>query len=233
MNEAYEECRVFWGREMFERRGWVSACAGILVVLACSAGCRGDLVIEVQDAQIPYGGSGYVDVLISSDSSDLLLAFSAKMNITPGASANGDLQFDAPGFDASTVTSPFSYVFLGDSAGYSVPVPLPYEANVSDITSSSSDVTVDGTKRLLARLAVTHVGGTSAAVGETFSIVFDADPLISSFLSSSSSATLASRGQDWTGTITIVTPEPSAGVVLLCAGAGVVLWRRRKRRSGC
>lgn len=220
-----------WGREMFERRGWVSACAGILVVLACSAGCRGDLIIEVQDAQIPYGGSGYVDVLISSDSSDPLFAFSARMNITPGGSANGDLQFDAVPFDASTVTSPFSYVFLGDSAGYSVARPLPYEANVSDLTASSSDVTVGGTKRLLARLAVTHVGGTSAAVGETFSIVFD--DTASVFLDSSSSRSLSSSGQDWTGTITIVTPEPSTGVVLLCAGAGVVLWRRRKRRSGC
>jgi len=220
-----------WGREMFERRGWVSACAGILVVLACSAGCRGDLIIEVQDAQIPYGGSGYVDVLISSNSSDPLFAFSAKMNITPGGPANGDLHFDAIPFDASTVTSPFSYVFLGDSGGYVVAGPLPYEANVSDLTASSSDVTVGGTKRLLARLAVTHVGGTSAAVGETFSIVFD--DTASVFLDSSSSRSLASSGQDWTGTITIVTPEPSTGVVLLCAGAGVVLWRRRKRRSGC
>lgn len=218
---------------MFERRGWVSACAGILFVLACSAGCRGELIIEVQDAQIPYGGSGYVDVLISSNSSDPLSAFNARINITPGGPANGDLQFDAVPFDASAVTSPFSYVFLGDSAGYFVGGPLPYEANVSDATLSASDVTLGGTKRLLARLAVTHVGGTSAAVGETFSIVFDADPLISSFLSSSSSsATLAGSGQKLTGTITIVTPEPSTGVVLLCAGAGVVLWRRRKRRSG-
>jgi len=216
---------------MFERRGWVSACAGILVVLACSAGCRGDLVIEVQDAQIPYGGSGYVDVLISSNSSDPLNAFSAKMNITPGGPANGDLHFDAVPFDASTITSPFSYVFLGDSGGYVVGGPLPYEANVSDSTASPSDVTVGGTRRLLARLAVTHVGGTSAAVGETFSIVFD--DTASVFLDSSSSRSLASSGQDWTGTITIVTPEPSTGVVLLCAGAGVVLWRRRKRRSGC
>lgn len=217
---------------MFERRGWVSACAGILFVLACSAGCRGELIIEVQDAQIPYGGSGYVDVLISSNSSDPLSAFNARINITPGGSPNGDLQFDAVPFDASAVTSPFSYVFLGDSAGYFVGGPLPYEANVSDATLSASDVTLGGTKRLLARLAVTHVGGTSAAVGETFSIVFD--DTASSFLDSSlSSRSLAGSGQDWTGTITIVTPEPSTGVVLLCAGAGVVLWRRRKRLSGC
>lgn len=216
---------------MFERRGWVSACAGILFVLACSAGCRGELIIEVQDAQIPYGGSGYVDVLISSNSSDPLSAFNARINITRGASANGDLKFDAVPFDASTVTSPFSYVFLGDSDDYVVGGPLPYEANVSDATLSASDVTVDGTKRLLARLAVTHVGGTSAAVGETFSIVFDHST--SEFLDSLSppARSLASSG-DWTGTITIVTPEPSTGVVLLCAGAGVVLWWRRKRRSG-
>lgn len=218
---------------MFERRGWVSACAGILFVLACSAGCRGELIIEVQDAQIPYGGSGYVDVLISSNSSDPLSAFNARINITPGGSPNGDLQFDAVPFDASAVTSPFSYVFLGDSAGYFVGGPLPYEANVSDATLSASDVTLGGTKRLLARLAVTHVGGTSAAVGETFSIVFDHSTSV--FLDSLSppARSLAGSGQDWTGTITIVTPEPSTGVVLLCAGAGVVLWRRRKRRSGC
>lgn len=218
---------------MFNCRRWLCACAGLWLVLALSTTCFGDLIIEVQDAQIAYGGSGYVDVLISSDGSDNLAAFSANMKITTADTANGGIRFSSPVIDASTVTSPFSYVFFGDSSGYLVTpqngLSLPdKEVNVSDFTSSSNNVTVDTTRRLLTRLLVTHTGGTFAAVGETFTVEF----LSGDFLDNSSSETgLANAGNKYTGTITIVTPEPTTGGVLFCCGVGVVLWRRLRRHS--
>ena len=218
---------------MFNCRRWLSACAGLLLLLAFSTTCFGDLIIEVQDAQIAYGGSGYVDVLISSDGSDNLAAFSADLKITTADTANGGIRFGSPVIDASTVTSPFSYVFFGDSIGYTVnPTNGSFpdnEVNVSDATSSFTNVTVDSTKRLLTRLLVTHTGGTFAAVGETFTVGFlSGDFLDDSFLTGPG---LAAAGQKYTGTITIVTPEPTTGGVLLCGGVGVVLWRRLRRHS--
>lgn len=221
---------------MFNCRRWLSACAGLLLVLAFSATCFGDLIIEVQDAQIAYGGSGYVDVLISSDGSDNLAAFSADMKITTVDTANGGIRFGSPVIDASTVTSPFSYVFLGDSFGYTVIAKngsFPdNDVNVSDFTSSSNNVIVGSTKRLLTRLLVTHTNGTFAAVGETFTVEFLTPVLPGSFTDSSlTNAVFAAAGQKYTGTITIVTPEPTTGGVLFCCGVGVVLWRRLRRHS--
>jgi len=54
----------------------------MLLVLAFSWTCCGALIAEVHNAQIFYGGSGYVDMLISSDGSDNLAAFSAQLKIT-------------------------------------------------------------------------------------------------------------------------------------------------------
>jgi len=72
------------------------------------------------------------------------------------------------------------------------------------------------------------MGGTFAAVGETFTVEF----LSGDFLDDSSVVLgRAAAGQKYTGTITIVTPEPTTGGVLLCGGVGVVLWRRLRRHS--
>jgi len=71
---------------------------------------------------------------------------------------------------------------------------------------------------------VTHTNGTFAAVGETSTVEFlRALPGIEFLDSGGAKSNLATTGQKYTGTITIVTPEPTTGGVLLCADVGVVL----------
>lgn len=188
--------------------------------------CRGDLIINVQDAQIAYGSSGFVDVTIRSTTGDNLDSFSAQMQITTPANANGGLEFDSPAFDASGVTSPFSYVFLGDTFSYNVSSISSTEINVSDFTNSGSGVSLTGTY-LLMRLLVKHTGG-SGAVGDTFDLAFLDTDGGTEFRDSAGNLLSFAGASDFTGTITIVTPEPAFGGLMALGVAGYIVWRRRR-----
>lgn len=202
----------------------------VLVTICCylmpHPACRGDLIINVQDAQIAYGSSGFVDVTVSSTTSENLEAFGAQMMITTPANSNGGLEFDSAAFDASTVTSPFSYVFLSDSLAYTVTRTTATEINVGDATLSGSGVSLTGSY-LLMRLLVRHTGG-SGAVGDTFDLEFLHPAAGTSFLDHLGNTLSISGASDLLGEITIVTPEPAFGGFLAIGAAGFIVWRRRR-----
>ncbi|MFN5730521.1 MAG: PEP-CTERM sorting domain-containing protein [Planctomyces sp.] len=204
--------------------GFAAICPGSMIATVC----RGDLIIQVHDAQIAYGGSGFVDVTVSGGAADDLSAFSAQMKITTAATLNGGVEFVSPFFDPSAVTSPIPYVFLGDSDGYNVAYVTADEINVGDATDSGNSVSLNSTF-LLMRLLVKHTGGFGA-VGETFQIEFLDLHGGTALLDGAGLPSPFNPASDFAGTITIVTPEPAFGGLLALGSIGGLVWRRRRAR---
>lgn len=204
--------------------GFAAICPGSMIATVC----RGDLIIQVHDAQIAYGGSGFVDVTVSGGAADDLSAFSAQMKITTAATLNGGVEFVSPFFDPSAVTSPIPYVFLVDFVGYNVTYVTAEEVNVGDATGSGNSVSLNGTF-LLMRLLVKHTGGFGA-VGETFQIEFLDTHGGTELLDGAAPSPFDRSSSDFAGTITIVTPEPAFGGLLALGSIGGLVWRRRRAR---
>ena len=195
-----------------------------------AAPCRADFIVTVGDLSLAERGTGFVDVMIRSDSvlGDPLNFASFQFEIsTVGATR---LEFVDPQLDSQLGDS--DYVFFGDSfnENFSLPVGsvstnlVPNDTFTGgDNTLSGSDVVVT-TDRLLARLYVTAATTLSPGMGETFTIHVVSGPMTSF---ESTGGVVAYTSID--GTVNIVVPEPST--FCLWAGAAAVgmlkLWRRR------
>jgi hypothetical protein len=159
----------------------------LLCLLTLSVPASAAVIISVQSASVTAGGTGVVDVLISSTlASENLYSAGYEFEIT-GSSGNGSLIF-RPTFDIVFPTDPltqsnseqdellpYPYVFATDKD------PLNFFANQmdpvltrlqgGDSTGSGNNVTLSTTPMLLARLELQHVSATPlAAVGDTFTI---------------------------------------------------------------
>ena len=203
-----------------KRLQFFSTLAALAILMGSHA--YAGLIVEVQDLDLSIGGSGTVDVLIRSDSTDTVDFINHEFQIF----GSSNLVFDEIQ-DTSEEFDP-DYLFFGDNVGLlqdnGPPLFTPTNVVHTDLTFSGTGVLLDTTSRLLVRLDVTHIGTTL----ETFQIglvdnglTFAEDPFFVPTAFNASSFTN-------TGTVNIV-PEPTTlsyiGIAAACFG-----FRRKRRR---
>jgi len=88
-------------------KSWISQALLSGVWCLWQATCSADLVLEVSDVSIPYGGTGFVDVFVKSTATpgDLLAAWDMTFEIS-GSVANGSLDFVATQPDRRRISGP-------------------------------------------------------------------------------------------------------------------------------
>ncbi len=201
-------------------------------LVAFCAPVRSDIIVDVQDATIAANGSGFVNVLISSNGTltDLIQSFGFEFQIS-APTVNGALRFSAVQSDSETIATSPDYVFLGDSTNFNANRQDPDEQRLVGGDAASANVNIAGGPFLMARLEIEHLTGTPlAAVGETFTISLvpgvNTDFLDENLVS-------LTQGIHSSGLVTITSaavPEPGTLGVLL-AGSAVGLWWKRRSKS--
>lgn len=226
MSAIYDE----WITGMFSR----ATCLIATLISASSAlsSCHGDVIVEVQDVTLQAGGSGFVDVLISSDAADTVESFFLSLVITdPNSHAvNGALEFDIEA-NQPDISTDASYVLFGDSSGYTADRDTdadPLTLSVDDFSIGGTGAALSATKKLFARVAITHslVGAPSNAWGNSFTI---GDDSFSEVYDDLGNPLTISGSSTLSGTVYIATPEPSS-LFLLGTGAMMFACRIRRRR---
>ena len=204
----------------------------ITLVILCTP-VQSDIIVDVQDASIAANGSGFVNVLISSNGTltDLIGSFGFEFEIS-APTVNGALRFSAVQSNSETVaTAPdYDYVFLGDSTNFIAIRQDPDEQRLVGGDAASANVNIAGGPFLMARLEIEHFTGTPlAAVGETFTISLV--PGVNTDFLDENLASLT-QGIHSSGIVTITSaavPEPGTWGVLL-AGSAVGLWWKRRSK---
>jgi hypothetical protein len=213
----------------------------LTLAFACclSAQCyAGELRITVQDGIINAGGSGFLDVLISSADVNPVNVDLANYEflIEPINSPVGSLRFGA---QISDIGDPlYPYFMLGNSFGIAREPGTPVQSLIaSDLSLDSEGVDVLA-QSLLVRLELVHeLGPQSAtlAAGETFNIKLVSGPATFFFSKADTHGDriehmITSRN----GTVIIVAPaqsqvvpEPMSCLVFACGFATVIMSRRR------
>jgi hypothetical protein len=219
--------------QFFQRRQLVILRFLVFTTLvAFCAPVRSDIIVDVQDATIAANGSGFVNVLISSNGTltDLIQSFGFEFQIS-APTVNGALRFSAVQSDSETIATSPDYVFLGDSTNFNANRQDPDEQRLVGGDAASANVNIAGGPFLMARLEIEHLTGTPlAAVGETFTISLvpgvNTDFLDENLVS-------LTQGIHSSGLVTITSaavPEPGTLGVLL-AGSAVGLWWKRRSKS--
>ncbi len=147
----------------------------------------GGLVISVQDTSVVQGGTGTVDVFLTSTASsqtpDLMNNYAFQLQITNNGSDNTQLAFAANqnfGYISNTGLNP-PYVFLGDSFDAQSPVsPVGSVGQTAypndtftgaDSTFSGNPVSLSSDNTyLLTSVTVTSATGAPAMLGDSFTI---------------------------------------------------------------
>jgi hypothetical protein len=202
-----------------------------LVQLAQPSSGFAGLIVSVSDLTLPAGGAGFADVHIRSDGSDLLGLYNVEFRISPVefVDPQSDLQLADP-----------DYVFAGNSfkdlnalpLGNVIPIFATGDTFAGfDFTADFTDIVLDGTDLLLARLEVTAATGLPPEPGDQFMVSLVENSV---FLNDSGMLEINTDASDLTGTVTIsapsTAPEP-ASLTLFCLGAmGVAAAGRRPRR---
>jgi hypothetical protein len=167
------------------RSVWIACIAVLLVSIATPA--RGDLVVSIGSTSVAEGGSGTVDILLTSTASailpDMINFYGFKLQITNNGVDNTQLAFSANqdfGYISNVSLNP-AYVFLGDSSA-AQPPPSPIGApsqtvypndtfSGGDSTASGNPVSLSaGTTFLLASLKLTTLTGAPPSVNDSFTI---------------------------------------------------------------
>lgn len=207
----------------------------VCVLCAPSGFVQAGILIRYSGSAITAGGSGFVDVFVSSDATagtpDVLDSFSAQFLIQPvgGAPASG-LQFVDPQSDSQLGLG--NYVFFGDSL---TPPPLGLVSSTTNTNDTyvGGDATVSGTgvfldsvsgEKLLFRLDLSAALATGGSQ-YTLALVSGGS---TSFLDTSFNSLTIDSSAFAPITLTAAVPEPSSCVVagvLLC---GLVLRVRRR-----
>jgi len=191
------------------------------------------LILSYSGGTVQAGGSGTLDVFVSSDADmltpDNLASFSAHFVISP-VSGSG-LQFSDPQSDEQLAD--ISYIFYGDSLAslFNIPVGtvslLPPKVDYigGDGTVSPAGVNLDSSSGsfLLFRL---NLDAALASVGSMFTVSLINDGS-TSFLDSAN-AEIALVPSSFNGFTVTAVPEPSTGSMLLLASIGTAWYRRRK-----
>ena len=219
---------------------------GTMILRLGESPVSADVIVEFLDAEIVAGGRGYVDLLISSDSSDALFLASFKLKITPVHSVVSQLYFR----DSFVETDPTNPLYQMNSeqadADYVFAATVPDTTNFtairdltdptifigSDTNSSGISVPLSGIKKLLARVELESVTlHPEAAIGESFliSLVNDSDTY---FIDDQMNNLPISRSSFSNfGTTRVAAPEPST-FALLAIGLALVAGFRRWQSAG-
>jgi hypothetical protein len=211
---------------------------GLLCAAAVPACVRGDVLISFQGSTIPTGGTGLVDVFISSNAPvtapDIVDSFSVKFRITPQAgSVSSGLQFIDPQSD-SQLQLPH-YIYNGNSLFAPGPVGAVSTASNTNDTYIAGDATFDGQGRsldinstplLLFRL---DLSAATAANGDRFSLEMLNDPA-TSFLDTGFSQLSIDSSSYAPLTLTAV-PEPGSVAVILTGTVAAAIRHRRRKRA--
>ena len=167
------------------RRVWVLCLALALAAFAVPA--RANMIVSVANASVTHGGTGTVDVFLTSTASlqspDLINNYGFQLQITNNGSDNTQLAFSTNqnfGYISNTSLNP-AYVFLGDSFD-AQPPPSPvgspgqtvYPSDTftgADSTFSGNPVSLSaGTTYLLASLTLSTLTGAAPIVGDAFTV---------------------------------------------------------------
>lgn len=217
------------------------SCAAIWIAL-CGSPASAALQVDVLDANIQVGGSGFVDVMISG-ASDLVNGHQLELLITPQAGVLSVLQFASS--QTFNYSSDGSYIYAGDSANEAAGAPFPKDvlnpvAGPSfldtDTTNSGLDVSVGATPFLLARLNIEHIvpGATdpNLVVGNQFDIDVVVGGAFGTTFSNSSAGSPTFTSSSGTVTVTDAAAIPEPGVLIMVgAGLSAVFYRRRKQAA--
>jgi hypothetical protein len=216
----------------------------ILMVCVCLTPAHADFLISFDpNTFISSGGSGYVNVYISSDAVGGQTLNNTNFEFALSTAGTTRLEFtNSPSPSADPTFANGNYVFAGDSGAQANNLPLgtastntvPNDRFIGgDFTQSGSNVLVTTAAQLLAMLPVTAVTGLPPVGGDTFTISLV--PASGSGFSGNTGFGDSSNGffpfTSAAGTITI-TPEPSA-LVLVGAGVGLALLVGRRRSRSC
>ena len=217
------------------------SCTAVWIAL-CGAPASAALQVDVLDANIQVGGSGFVDVMISG-ASDLVNGHSLELLITPRAGVVSVLQFASS--QTFNYSSDPSYIYAGDSANEAFGAPFPKDflnptAGPSfldqDATTLGTNVSVGATPSLLARLNIEHIvpGGTdpSLVVGNQFDIDVVVGGTFGTTFSASGAGIPTFTSSSGTVTVTDAAAIPEPGVLIMVgAGLSAVFYRRRKQAA--
>jgi hypothetical protein len=165
---------------------WIHSLVVVLVGFAVPARA-GDLIISIGNASVAQGGTGTVDVLLtstaSSQAADLINNYAFQLQITNNGADNTQLAFSGNqdfGYISNTTLNP-AYLFLGNSfAAQPPPTPVGSPGQTvypndtftgTDSTFSGNPVSLSsGNTYLLASLTVTTLTGASPVIGDAFTI---------------------------------------------------------------
>ena len=212
----------------------IQAFAFAIILLGLTATpARADLAISLSNTTVAPGGTGTMDITVTSNSSDTLSAFGLELLITPVGTPTSLLQFTSsqPDFSGNP-----NYVFVGESAlgpaFWSTPPAYPNDTIFGgDINSSGQGyVTITGTPLLA---TVQFQAPPGATPGDMFQISLGNDRNFTYFQYDQNPLDLL-KYTSTPGTVTIGTsvavPEPSTlPIVVLCGLSGLLwcYWRGR------
>lgn len=214
----------------------------LIPFVLCPSVSRADLILFVQDAVIPVGGFGYVDILIESDGSDLISTFGYELQISNVGAPTSTLRFSEVGLQDSLDGGDLNQYVLGfdttGAIGTSLNAPrqdflggdsaLDFDLNSVDVPLSVADG-----QKLLARVRLDHELAMGVdpvtALSDTFEIsildlgsteFLDKDFVLQDFtINRVGSITLSSAA---------AVPEPSSFALI---GLGLAAFVVRKRRA--
>jgi hypothetical protein len=227
----------------------------IFVFWSVSQAALGGVIVEVGNASIAAGGTGFVDVWISSTGTDSLSSAAYEFKIT-GSATNGSLEFRSSQLDSEQAESDYVFFPYTDAANFFA-APDAVDAmrlqggdSISFSLAGPAAITLTATKQLLARLELVHSSVSPLdAIGDTFTIslintnpLTPSDPLYDPLADSSlfldnnfNALSIAPLSFSGAGTINITSaavPEPGTFAALgLAALAGGVRQLRRRRTN--
>lgn len=143
-------------------KNWKQSLAAAAVMLCfCASATQADIIIDVQNAAIAAGGTGFADVFITTTGGDNVDFASYVFGIEAVGAPGSILEFIGVEGHADP-----NYIFADDPSvdGISLDDLSPVQLTASDLTDSSSPPGT-GSDRLLARLLLNHdlgLGQTAA-----------------------------------------------------------------------
>lgn len=211
---------------------WLSIFSPFMTLLLLSPrNAVADFIIDIRDKTIVAGSSDTIDITIRSTGSDALGVFSYYLRISPVVESGGSLRFASTAAQTTLAKDEANYVFGTDSQFLSA---TRQENNIFEIVGSdfaSSDVVIDGTERLLARVVVEHNTATPLTATGSYRVSLVKNTSFTFFQDfNSNDIGIAPESFSNFGTINIVTtavPEPCG---LALAVLPVLLATRFKRR---
>jgi hypothetical protein len=226
---------------MIFRTSWATVA---LILATTTASAQAGLVLDIGSTTIASGGTGFVDLTITTDGTDTSLGQYNFDVVIDGAGTHNALGLVFMGNE--DVSSISSYVFFNNSSGFFGGFSMQsglggpdQEYAGGDFVSGSSDTTVSGTTRyLLARLDLS--ASASTVLGDEYQInaYVTQDATNPTFYSGVNSNTpfgsLFTTVDPGTVTIAAAVPEPSAfvnAVAGLVVVAGFLTCRRLGSRS--